>query len=85
MCSPSGKKQADVLELKKLLGASNAKGNAMLRSIPKCSNYHESNRAAFVRQCPKESAGCLTKFEGKFVSLCAGKKLAHLETAKKAA
>ena len=32
--------------------------------IPKCSHYHNSRRHDFIQECPKDSKGCLTQFEG---------------------
>merc|ERR1712223_465403 len=37
------------------------------RKIPKCSHYHKSRHHEFIQECPKDSEGCLTQFEGHYL------------------
>ena len=55
VCAPNTRKYADFQELKKMFGDT---------KIPKCSHYHNSRRHDFIQECPKDSKGCLTQFEG---------------------
>ena len=60
VCAPNTRKFSDFQELKKMFG--NTK-------IPKCSHYHRSRRHEFIQECPKESQGCLTQFEGNVLGI----------------
>ena len=62
VCLPPRRVQSDLLELEKMFGSSN------LDSIPKCADYNRSTKEDFIRDCPAESSGCLTKFSGKIIS-----------------
>lgn len=43
-----------------------------LSLIPYCHEYNKNKREDFIRQCPEDSAGCLTKFEaGSLLRTCA--------------
>ena len=55
VCAPNTRKYSDFQELKKMFGDA---------KIPKCSHYHNSRRYEYIQECPKESKGCLTQFEG---------------------
>ena len=55
VCAPNTRKFADIQELKKMFG--NVK-------IPKCSHYYRRRQQEFIQECPKESRGCVTQFEG---------------------
>ena len=58
VCAPNTRKFADIQELKKMFGSV---------KIPKCSHYHRYRMQEFIQECPKESRGCVTQFEGKTV------------------
>lgn len=57
VCAPNTRKFSDFQELKKMFGGT--------INIPKCSTYHRSRIHEFIQECPPESKGCLTQFEGK--------------------
>lgn len=63
VCAPSPRKAIDNQELGKMFGNT---------QIHKCSQYHRSRKHEFIQECPKESTGCLTKFEdGSVMRTCA--------------
>ncbi|XP_023329337.1 uncharacterized protein LOC111702044 [Eurytemora carolleeae] len=64
VCSPDNQKLEDMVQLKR---------NFPERQIPLCSEYKHSLKQNYLIECPKNSNGCLTKFEddGSVMRTCA--------------
>ncbi|XP_059083153.1 uncharacterized protein LOC131880513 isoform X2 [Tigriopus californicus] len=62
VCKPLRMRYIDNHEMRKVFPETS------LSEIPYCHEYAKSQRDDFIRQCPEDSAGCLTKFEAGYLS-----------------
>lgn len=58
VCAPDLPKRTNHHELKNMFGS--------IR-IPKCSHFQSSRKSEYIQNCPKETMGCITQFEGELV------------------